>query len=59
MSLAENHTSPRLMSKMLFIVQLRATTVPPVSLTIPLGAPVVPDVSKGKALLVRSNCFGD
>jgi hypothetical protein len=31
---------------MFFIVQLSATTVPPVSLTIPLGAPVVPDVSK-------------
>jgi len=31
--------------KMFFIVQFNATAVPPVSLTIPLGAPVVPEVS--------------
>ena len=51
MSLAENQTSPLFISKIFFIVQLRATTVPPVSLTTPFGAPVVPDVSiKGNNL---------
>jgi hypothetical protein len=30
---------------MLFIAKFKATIVPPVSLTIPLGVPVVPEVS--------------
>ena len=46
MSLEEKKTSPLCILKIFFIVQLSATAVPPVSLTIPLGAPVVPDVSK-------------
>ena len=34
------------MSIICSIVQFKATAVPPVSLTIPLGVPVVPDVYK-------------
>jgi hypothetical protein len=45
MSLPENHISPLLISKTFYMVQFKATTVPPVSLTIPLGVPVVPEVS--------------
>lgn len=44
-SLPENQTSPLSISKMFFIVHLNATQVPPTSLTVPFGAPVVPEVS--------------
>ncbi len=45
MSLPENHISPLLISNTFYMAQFKATTVPPVSLTIPLGVPVVPEVS--------------
>jgi hypothetical protein len=44
-SLPAKYTSPLLILKIFFNVQFNATTVPPVSLTIPFGYPVVPDVS--------------
>lgn len=42
---AAKYTSLRWISNMFDIVKLSATIVPPVSRTIPLGYPVVPEVS--------------
>jgi len=44
MSLDDQKTSPGFISKIQRIADFRAVAYPPVSLTIPFGEPVVPEV---------------